>query len=323
MEYTHLGRSGLLASRLALGTMNFGPATAEDESHSILDRALDAGINLVDTANVYGWGEHKGRTEEIIGHWLAADGGRRDKVVLATKVYGSMSDWPNDRYLSARNIRQACDASLRRLRTDRIDLYQFHHVDRATPWDEIWQAVDTLVTQGKVLYTGSSNFAGWHVVQAQETARARDLVGLVSEQALYNLCERRVELELLPACQAYGVGLLPWSPLHGGVLGGVLAKENPGRSAEGRAARYLAAHRDRIEAYEGVCRDLGHPPAEVALAWLLHREGVTAPVVGPRSVAQLDSALAALDLRLEPEVLARLDEVFPGPGGQAPEAYAW
>ena len=323
MEYTHLGRSGLLVSRLALGTMNFGPATSEEESHLVLDRALDAGVNLVDTANVYGWGENKGRTEQILGDWFALGGRRRDKVVLATKVYGSMSDWPNDRHLSAHNIRRACEASLRRLQTDRVDLYQFHHVDRATPWDEIWQAMETLVAQGKVVYAGSSNFAGWHVAQAQETARARHFTGLVSEQSLYNLCERTVELEVLPACRDYGLGLLPWSPLHGGVLGGVLGKENPSRSGEGRAAHYLAGHRDRIERYEALCDEVGEAPAVVALAWLLQQDGVAAPVVGPRSTGQLDSALRALDVRLEQSALDRLDEIFPGPGGPAPEAYAW
>ena len=257
MEYTHLGRSGLQVSRLVLGTMNFGPVTPEDESVTIADLALELGINVFDTANVYGWGANRGRTEEILGRWFALGDGRRDKVVLATKVYGSMSDWPNDRFLSARNIRHACDASLQRLQTDHIDLYQMHHVDRATPWDEIWQAMETLVAQGKVIYVGSSNFAGWHIAQAQETARARHFQGLVSEQSLYNLAERSVELEVLPAAREYGLGVIPWSPLHGGALGGVIAKEHRGRSAEGRAAEYLANHRYNLEGYEALCRDLG------------------------------------------------------------------
>lgn len=323
MDHVHLGRSGLLVSRLVLGTMNFGPVTPEEEAHQVLDRALDLGVNVVDTANVYGWGENKGRTEEIIGAWFAQGGGRRDRTVLATKLYGAMSDWPNDTYLSARNIRHACDASLRRLRTDHVDLYQMHHVDRSTPWDEIWQAMETLVTQGKVIYVGSSNFAGWHLAQAQETARARRFTGLVSEQSLYNLAERRLELEVLPAARAYGLGLIAWSPLHGGVLGGVLAKEHRGRSATGRAADYLASHREQVQAYEALCTELGAPPAQVALAWLLHQPGVTAPIVGPRTVGQLDDAVGALDVALDAEALARLDELFPGPGGPAPEAYAW
>lgn len=322
MEYTHLGRSGLQVSRLVLGTMNFGPVTPEDESVTIADLALELGINVFDTANVYGWGADRGRTEEILGRWFALGDGRRDKVVLATKVYGSMSDWPNDRLLSARNIRHACDASLRRLQTDHIDLYQMHHVDRATPWDEIWQAMETLVAQGKVIYVGSSNFAGWHIAQAQETARARHVQGLVSEQSLYNLAERSVELEVLPAAREYGLGLIPWSPLHGGALGGVIAKEHRGRSAEGRAAEYLANHRYNLEGYEALCRDLGAEPASVALAWLLHQDGVTAPIVGPRTADQLRSALQALSITLDEATLARLDELFPGPG-PAPEAFAW
>jgi NDP-hexose C3-ketoreductase / dTDP-4-oxo-2-deoxy-alpha-D-pentos-2-ene 2,3-reductase len=271
---------------------------------------------------VYGWGANRGRTEEILGRWFALGDGRRDKVVLATKVYGSMSDWPNDRFLSARNIRHACDASLRRLQTDHIDLYQMHHVDRATPWDEIWQATETLVAQGKVIYVGSSNFAGWHIAQAQETARARHFQGLVSEQSLYNLAERSVELEVLPAAREYGLGVIPWSPLHGGALGGVIAKEHRGRSAEGRAAEYLANHRYNLEGYEALCRDLGAEPASVALAWLLHQDGVTAPIVGPRTADQLRSALPALSITLDEATLARLDELFPGPG-PAPEAFAW
>ena len=322
MEYTHLGRSGLQVSRLVLGTMNFGPVTPEDESVTIADLALELGINVFDTANVYGWGADRGRTEEILGRWFALGDGRRDKVVLATKVYGSMSDWPNDRFLSARNIRHACDASLRRLQTDHIDLYQMHHVDRATPWDEIWQAMETLVSQGKVIYVGSSNFAGWHIAQAQETARARHVQGLVSEQSLYNLAERSVELEVLPAAREYGLGLIPWSPLNGGALGGVIAKEHRGRSAEGRAAEYLANHRYNLEGYEALCRDLGAEPASVALAWLLHQDGVTAPIVGPRTADQLRSALQALSITLDEATLARLDELFPGPG-PAPEAFAW
>ena len=322
MDYTNLGRSGLRVSRLVLGTMNFGPVTPEDEARVICDLALDRGINIVDTANTYGWGENKGRTEEILGRWFAQGGGRREKVVLATKLYGAMSDWPNDSRLSARNIRTACDASLRRLQTDYIDLYQMHHVDRDTPWDEIWQAMETLVGQGKVLYVGSSNFGGWHIAQAQEAARARHFQGLVCEQPLYNLAERSAELEVLPAARAYGLGILPWSPLHGGALGGILAKEHRGRSAEGRAADYLAVSRHRLEAYEQLCQGLAADPVTVALAWLLHQDGITAPIIGPRTADQLESVLPAVSLSLDGPVLERLDEIFPGPG-PAPEAYAW
>jgi NDP-hexose 2,3-enoyl reductase len=323
MEYTQLGRSGLTVSRLCLGTMNFGPETSEEDSHAIMDRALDIGINFFDTANVYGWGENKGRTEHILGAWFAKGGGRRDKVVLATKVYGSMSDWPNDSRLSALNIRRACDASLRRLQTDHIDLYQMHHVDSATPVDEMWEAMEVLRQQGKIVYAGSSNHAGWHIARAQEAARRRNFFGLVSEQSIYSLYERTVELEVLPACRDYGLGVIPWSPLYGGLLGGILRKEAGRRSATGRAADALAKDRDRIEAYEKFCDSIGALPADVALAWLLHQPAVTAPIIGPRTVEQLDAALGALKVTLDEAALARLDELFPGPGGTAPEAYAW
>jgi aryl-alcohol dehydrogenase-like predicted oxidoreductase len=271
MEYTHLGRSGVEVSRLCLGTMNFGAITEPEESHQIMDRALDHGINFLDTSNTYGRPRAEGVTEQVIGSWLAAGSGRRDRIVLATKLYGGMGAWPNDRFLSALNIRRACDESLRRLGTDHIDLYQMHHVDRSTPWQEIWEAMQVLRSQGKIIYVGSSNFAGWHIARAQEAASQRGMLGLVSEQSLYNLAARTVELEVLPACQGYGLGALPWSPLHGGLLGGILRKEKGGRSAGGRAAEALAepAVRAQITAYESFCDELGSDPANVALAWLL------------------------------------------------------
>ncbi|MFI9646655.1 aldo/keto reductase [Streptomyces sp. NPDC052040] len=330
MEYTQLGRTGLKVSRLVLGTMNFGPQTEEGDSHSIMDAALDAGINFFDTANVYGWGENKGRTETIIGNWLAQDGGRRDKVVLATKVYGNMAAdgeaWPNHDRLSALNIRRAVDASLKRLQTDHIDVYQFHHIDRRTPFEEIWQAVDVLVQQGKILYAGSSNFPGYKIAQANETAARRGgTLGLVSEQCLYNLAERRAEMEILPAARDYGLGVIPWSPLHGGLLGGVIKKEaEGGRRTSGRAADSLAntTIRAQIQAYEDLLDKHGLEPGETALAWLLTRPGVTGPIVGPRTAGQLQSALRAVELELSDEVLAGLEEIFPGPG-PSPEAFAW
>jgi aryl-alcohol dehydrogenase-like predicted oxidoreductase len=323
MDYTHLGRSGLSVSRLCLGTMNFGPETDEPTSHAIMDSALDAGLNFFDTANVYGWKKGEGLTEQIIGRWFAQGGGRRDKVVLATKLYGSMSDWPNDTFLSARNIRQACEGSLRRLQTDHIDLYQMHHIDRNTPFDEIWEAMEVLVRQGKIIYVGSSNFAGWTIAQAQEAARARHFLGLVSEQCLYNLAERHVEEEVIPAAMNYGVGIIPWSPLFRGLLGGILAKQiSGGRSASEQTQKLLATHRDNVERYEALCTKLGEHPAAVGLAWLLQRPGVTAPIVGPRTPEQFQSNLHALDVELSVETLAELDAIFPGPG-TAPEAWAW
>jgi aryl-alcohol dehydrogenase-like predicted oxidoreductase len=335
MEYTHLGRSGLSVSRLCLGTMNFGPLTPPAEAHAIMDRAHEIGINFFDTANRYGGpttppGQltqhaeaHAGWTEEIIGDWFASGGGRRERTVLATKLYGAMGDWPNEGMLSALNIRRACDASLRRLRTDHIDLYQMHHIDRDTPWDEIWQAMEVLVAQGKIIYVGSSNFAGWHIAQANDAAAARGFFGLVSEQSIYNLMTRHIELEVLPAAIEYGVGVIPWSPLHGGLLGGVLRKEREGRRRlAGRAKQTVEEQRERIEAFEELCEKLGEEPANVALAWLLHQEGVTAPIIGPRTAGQLDDAQRAVTLTLDDEVLKRLDELFPG-YQPAPEHYAW
>ncbi|HWP67076.1 MAG TPA: aldo/keto reductase [Candidatus Limnocylindria bacterium] len=323
MPTTRLGRSGVRVSRLCLGTMNFGPHTSERDSWAIMDRALDAGLNFFDTANVYGWKRGEGITEQIIGRWLAQGGGRRERVVLATKVYGRMGEGPNDVRLSALHIRRACDESLRRLQTDHIDLYQMHHVDRETPWDEIWQAMELLVQQGKVLYVGSSNFAGWHLVQACETARARHFLGLVSEQSLYNLTARTVELEVLPAARAYGLGVLPWSPLAGGLLGGALAKAREGRRASDSQQQAIERRRPQLERWEALCREIGVPPGELALAWLLAQPGVTAPIVGPRTIEQLDSAIAAVGRTFDDEIRTRLDEIWPGPGGAAPEAYAW
>jgi aryl-alcohol dehydrogenase-like predicted oxidoreductase len=323
MEYRHLGRSGLKVSPLCLGTMNFGPQTSAADSHAIMDRALEAGINFFDTANRYGGSAGVGATEEIVGRWFARGGERREKTVLATKVYGAMSDWPNHGRLSALHIRRACEASLRRLQTDYIDLYQMHHVDRETPWEEIWQAMEQLVREGKVLYVGSSNFAGWHIVQANSIARERHFLGLVSEQSLYNLNARTVELEVLPACSAFGVGVIPWSPLGGGLLGGVLEKTEGGRRSEERLRQRIEAQRPQLEAYEGFCRELGEQPANVALAWLLHNPAVTAPIIGPRTIEQFNNTLRAIEIKLSDEALARLDQIFPGPGGAAPEAYAW
>ncbi len=323
MDYTSLGRTGLKVSRLCLGTMNFGPNTTEEDSFKIMDRAMDLGLNFFDTANTYGWQLGQGVTEQIIGKWFAQGGGRREQTVIATKVYGRTGDGPNERRLSALHIRQACEASLKRLQTDYIDLYQMHHVDRETPWEEIWQAMEQLVREGKVLYVGSSNFAGWHIAQAQGAAKERHFMGLVSEQSLYNLSARTVELEVIPACRAYGLGIIPWSPLAGGLLGGVLDRSSEGRRASDRLRKTIERQRDQIEQYENLCQSLGHEPAEVALAWLLHSPDVTAPIIGPRTLEQLDSAMNALEISLEEDVLKNLDEIWPGPNGEAPEAYAW
>jgi aryl-alcohol dehydrogenase-like predicted oxidoreductase len=323
MEYIQLGRSGLSVSRLCLGTMNFGPQTSEADAFAIMDQALELGINFFDTANVYGWKMGEGVTENILGRWFAQGGGRRQKVVLATKVFGRMGTWPNQSRLSALHIRQACEESLQRMQTDHIDLYQMHHIDRNSPWEEIWQVMQTLVQQGKVVYVGSSNFAGWQIVKANESARARQGLGLVSEQSLYNLADRMIELEVIPACRDYGLGLIPWSPLGGGILGGVLEKASEGRRTSENVQKKLEKQRFKVEAYEAFCKQLGEKPADVALAWLLHNPAVTAPIIGPRTQAQLTGSLRALEIKLDAESLKKLDEIWPGPGGEAPEAYAW
>ncbi|MGF1449805.1 MAG: aldo/keto reductase [Opitutales bacterium] len=323
-----LGRTGLKVSRLCLGTMNFGPQTTEADSHAIMDRALELGIQFFDTADVYGWKQGEGVTEQIVGTWIAQGGRRRERIVLATKVYNDMS--PADasdpnlvRGLSARKIIACCEDSLRRLQTDWIDLYQMHHIDRACPWDEMWEAMETLVRQGKVRYVGSSNFAGWDIATANQEARQRRFYGLVCEQSVYNLANRTVELEVVPACRHYGLGLIPWSPLAGGLLGGVLNQPDKGRRAGEQMKKRIENNRAKLEPWEALCQELGEEPANVALAWLLHNRVVTAPIIGPRTMDQLNASMRALDIQLSPETLERLDHIFPGPGGEAPKAYAW
>lgn len=330
VTYKRLGKHGVLVSNLCLGTMNFGWQTSEEDSFKIMDRALELGINFFDTADVYGWSVEHGYTEEIIGRWFAQGGGRRDATVLATKVYNPVSRKANlkevnsdGRSLSAYKIRKHCEGSLKRLQTDWIDLYQMHHIDRDCPWDETWQAFNSLIGQGKVVYVGSSNFAGWDIATACQEAAKRGLMGLVSEQSIYHLNNRMVELEVIPACRHYGLGLIPWSPLGGGLLGGALEKMQTGRRMGENFEREVAKNRDKLDKYEALCRTLGYPPAEVALAWLLHNPIVTAPIIGPRTVEQLESAVRATEIALDEEVLKQLDEIFPGPGGEAPKAYAW
>ena len=330
VEHRRLGRHGVQVSNLCLGTMNFGWHTSEADSFKIMDRALELGINFFDTADVYGWSVEHGLTEEIIGRWLGQGGGRRDAVVLATKVYNPVVRKANrpevnsdGASLSAYKIRKHCEGSLQRLQTDRIDLYQMHHIDRACPWDEIWQSFDTLVKQGKVIYVGSSNFAGWDIATACQEASRRGFLGLVSEQSTYHLDNRMVELEVIPACRHYGLGFIPWSPLAGGLLGGAREKHDTGRRKGEEFDQYVEKKREQLERYEALCRELGHPPGEVAMAWLLHNPVVTAPIVGPRTVEQLESAVRATEIELDQATLDELDKIFPGPGGEAPVAYAW
>jgi len=323
MEYINLGRTGLKVSRLCLGTMNFGPHANDEDSFVIMDRALELGFNFFDTANVYGWKLGEGVTENILGRWFSQGGNRRDSIILATKVFGRMGEGPNQRRLSALHIRKACEESLRRLQTDHIDLYQMHHVDRDTPWEEIWQAMEILVQQGKVIYVGSSNFSALHLAQAQYAAKERHFLGLVSEQSLYNLEERMIELEVIPACRSLGLGLIPWSPLAGGLLAGILEKQNEGRRNSESLKENVQKKKEKIDAYESLCISIGEKAADVALAWLLNNPAVTSPIIGPRTLEQLEGSLHALELKLSEETLKQLDQIWPGPGGEAPEAYAW
>ncbi len=323
MEYTHLGRTGLKVSRICLGTMNFGPYTTEEDSHKMMSHALELGINFFDSANVYGWKLGEGITEKIVGNWLTEDKSRRDKIVLATKVYGKMGEGPNDNKLSAYHIKKACEDSLKRLKTDHIDLYQMHHVDRETPWEEIWQAMEQLVHEGKILYVGSSNFAAWNIVEANYIAKQRNFMGLVSEQSIYSLRNRHIELEVVPACKAMGLGIIPWSPIGGGILAGVLEKAKEGRRTREELQKSVEKLKPQIEAYEKLCKELNEKPANVALAWVLQQPGITSPIAGPRTMEQLNNNVKCLDIKFSEETLKKLDEIWPGPGNQAPEAYAW
>jgi NDP-hexose C3-ketoreductase / dTDP-4-oxo-2-deoxy-alpha-D-pentos-2-ene 2,3-reductase len=319
MKCRNLGRSALKVSALCLGTMNFGPRTGEADSFAILDAAVDAGINFIDTANQYGGRLGVGATETLLGKWLERNRGKRDRLVLATKVHEPMSEDVNDRGLSARHIQMACDASLKRLKVDHIDLYQMHHIDRRAPVEEIWQAMDRLIAQGKITYVGCSNFPGWKIAQANEHAARSGRLGLISEQGLYNLIERRAEMEVIPACEAYGLSLIVWSPLAGGVLAGGEADAGGRRAALGDAA---AERRDALDRFQALCGELGQAPSVVALAWLLHQPSVASAIIGPASLAQFAGVAQASDIALNDEILARIDGIFP-PCGPTPEAYAW
>ena len=328
MEYTHLGRTGLRVSRLCLGAGCYGYVSGKlgnlgltvERSFQLMDLALEHGINFFDTADAYGWDQGVGLSECVIGNWFAQGSRRRDKVVLSTKVYFPMSptypeeSWPNQSGLSALHIKKACEDSLRRLKTDYIDIYLMHYIDRSTPWEEIWQAMEQLVREGKVLYVGSSNFAGWDIARANEIAKSRNCLGLVMEQCGYNLLNRKVEMEVLPACAAYGMGVIPWEPLAEGVLAGAFYKSEEGLRSMPRVAERIERNRTSLEAYEKLCNELGEAPTTVALAWLLSNPLVTAPSIGFRKPEHFDSALRALDLKLSPETLSCLSELFPGPG---------
>ena len=342
MQYKKLGRTGTIVSRICLGTMNWGPHTEEKDAFRLMDMALDAGINYFDTANNYGAAGtigYKGWTEEIIGRWFAQGGNRRERVVLATKLYDNMqSDRDginNFQGLSSRKIRRHLEDSLVRLQTDHVDVYQMHHVDRHAGWEELWEAFEGAVRAGKTIHIGASNFAAWHLAKAQAAAKGRNFMGIVSTQEKYNLLCRLLELEVLPACQDFGIAFNAWSPLDGGMLNGKAFSPDAGSRGTARDkdgnftynAAYAEAHRAKFEAFSDLCAEIGENEAVVAMAWLLSNPGLTSVIMGPRTIQHLEVGLRATEIELSHDVKARLEEIFPGPGKRgrhfAPEAYAW
>lgn len=329
MEYTYLGKTGMKVSRLCLGTMNFGPNTEEREAYRIMDCAVEAGINFFDTANMYGGrnGGARGWTEEIIGRWFALGGGRREKVVLATKIFEDMND-PNDGPngaggLSAYKIRRHLDACLNRLGTDHVEVLYMHNPEPHATWDELWGSFEREVNSGKVDYIGCSNFAGYQIAVAQAAAQERHFLGLVCGQSKYNLLARLPELELIPACRALGLGFLAWGPLQGGMLSGSLLRQLEGSQRSNKYAGTLSPERvEQLKQYAGLCQSFGMTEAEVSMAWLLSRPGLTAPLVGPRTVKQLEDSIQAADRRLPQELLEQIERLFPGPIAEAPMAYS-
>lgn len=323
VEYINLGRTGLHVSRICLGTMNFGAVTEEKEAFRIMDAALDAGINFIDTANNYGQIVGKmGITETIIGRWFAQGDGRRERTVLATKVHEDMGnpyDGPNTvPGLSAYKIRRHLRASMERLQTEHIELYYMHHIDRNCSFEELWGTFQALFQEGKIDYVGASNFPAWKIVQAQEKAVMRHFLGIAVQQERYSLVARSIESEVLPACKEYGIGVVTWVPLGGGLLAGNV--DNMARR-KGNSAK-IKLYENQLRAYSKLCFDAGLKEEDVALAWILNNPIITAPVIGPRTYEQFESSLKALEIKLPSDMLADLDKIFPGPG-IAPEAYAW
>lgn len=334
MRYTNLGRSKLSVSRVCLGTMHFGGYTSQEEAFKIMDRCLEMGINFFDTANVYGGAGGRGKSEEIIGNWFSQGGGRREQVVLATKVYGQMTSQPGPNEtngISAYKVRKHAADSLRRLQTDHIDLYQVHHIDREISAEEFWGTFDRLIANGDVLYMGSSNFPGWGLAKHQMEAWQRGSVGFISEQSMYNLLCRYPELEVFPAARHFGIGIIPYMPLAGGLLTGKLQAAQGSRTSqvEREYGITLEPGNTQFQEYSALCREIGEKEHVVAIAWTLANPAVASPIIGIRKVEHLDGLDRAAELELSPEVLKRLDEIFsinkgrdllPGP---APEAYSW
>jgi aryl-alcohol dehydrogenase-like predicted oxidoreductase len=334
VEYGKLGRSNLTVSKVCLGTMHFGPYASEEEAFAIMDRALEMGINFWDTANVYGGSGARGRSEEIIGRWFAQRPGKREDVVLATKVYNPMVETsvPNEeRGFSAYKVRKHLRDSLRRLQTDHIDLYQVHHIDRRVAPEEFWGTLEKVVADGDVLYVGSSNFPGWGLAKFQMQALSRGFLGLVSEQTMYNLFCRAPELEVLPAALDFGIGVLAYMPLAGGLLTGKLKAVERSRTAQVEAEYGITLGPDnqQFASFSALCHELGEPEHVVAIAWTLNHPALASAIVGVRTVQQLDGLERAAALKLSDAVLARLDSIFsinqgrPLRSGPAPEAYAW
>lgn len=334
MRYTKLGKSNLTVSRVCLGTMHFGNRTSEGEAFAIMDKALEMGINFFDTANVYGGVDNRGGSETIIGKWFQQNSTNRDQVVLATKVYGSMQDAniPNEAGgISAYKVRKHVEGSLRRLQTDHIDLYQVHHIDRRITPEEFWGTFDRLVANGDVLYMGSSNYPGWGLAKYQMQALQRGSLGFISEQTMFSLLCRYPELEVLPAALDFGIGVIPYMPLAGGLLTGKVKSTAGSRTSEVEQEYgiTLDESNQQMTAFSQLCSDLGEREHVVAIAWCLAQPAVASPIVGVRTVTQLEGLDRATELQLDPETLTRLDEIFspnkgrPLRGGQAPEAYAW
>lgn len=332
MQYSKLGRSNLTVSKICLGTMHFGTLTPEDEAHQIMDKALEMGINFWDTANVYGRSAYPGATEEIIGRWFKRSAGNRDQVVIATKVYGLMTDNPppnEERGISAYKVRKHAADSLRRLQTDHIDLYQIHHIDRRISLEEFWGTFDRLIHNGDVLYLGTSNFPGWGLAKYQMYAWQHGLMGFVSEQCQYNLLSRYPELEVIPAAREFGIGLIPYMPVAGGLLTGKKQSSEGVRTQQVEKEYGLRLGSEQFEAYSAFCRAIGEQEHVVAIAWVLSNPAVSSAIVGPRTLAHLEGLDRAAELKLEPEHLERLEEIFdinrgrPLKKGEAPEAFAW
>ncbi|GMV37899.1 MAG: aldo/keto reductase [Fimbriimonadales bacterium] len=318
MEYVALGRTGVQVSKLCLGCMNFGWGTEEKESIQIIHHAIEQGVNFVDTANVYG----KGASETIVGKALA--GGLRERIVLATKVHARMSDEPNDFGNSRRHIIQSCEASLQRLQTDWIDLYQIHRPQPSIPIDETLRALDDLIHAGKVRYVGTTTFAAWQITEAIWVAKELGLNRFVTEQPPYNLLDRRIERELVPCCITYGIGLLPWSPLAGGLLTGKYlggSKPEGARYSQTQPIRHIGPGAEAvIEGFNKYARERGVAPSQLALAWCAAQPGITSPIIGPRTMEQLEDNLSSLSIEITDEDRKAIDAIAP-PGTHTAEYY--